>query len=226
MGSAIGDVLAPAIGIATSPIPIIAVILILFSKHARSNGPVFLAGWVLSLAAACTVLILIGSASDIGTSSGPSKGAAIFRIVLGALFLFMAWRQWKKRPKEGEEPHMPKWMASIEEFKSMKSFNLGVSLVALNPKNLVLTVAAAMSITQATKGSLSGAQPWIVMSIFVVIASSTVAAAVFTFLFGGKRAEQALDSWKAWLTVNNTTVMFVVLLILGAVILGKGISSL
>ncbi len=226
MGDAIGEILSPAIGVAISPVPIIAVILILFSKRARSNGPAFLAGWVLALATVCTVGMLIGSAANIGTSSGPSKGAAVLRIVLGALLFFAAFRQWKKRPKEDEEPQMPKWMAGIEEFGAVRSFIMAVSLSALNPKNLVLTLAAAMSITQATQESPSGADPWITMIIFVIIASSTVAAAVFTYLLGGERAEKVLTSWKAWLTANNSTVMCVLLLVFGIVVLGKGISVL
>ena len=39
MGSAIGEVLPFAIGVAISPIPIIGVILMLFSERARQNGP-------------------------------------------------------------------------------------------------------------------------------------------------------------------------------------------
>jgi threonine/homoserine/homoserine lactone efflux protein len=226
MGGTIGDILAPAIGVAISPVQIIAVILILFSKRARSNGLAFLVGWVLSMAAACTVVMLVGSIADIDTSSGPSRGAAILRIVLGALLLFAAWRQWKKRPKEGEEPQMPKWMAGIEGFNAAKSFIMAVGLSVLNPKILILTVVAAMAIIQDTQESLGGAEPWIAMVVFVVVASSTVAAAVLTHLLGGKRAGDVLNSWKAWLTANNATVMFVLLLVFGVLVIGKGISSL
>ncbi len=44
MGSAISEVLPFAIGVAISPVPIIAVILVLFSARARVNGPVFTLG--------------------------------------------------------------------------------------------------------------------------------------------------------------------------------------
>jgi hypothetical protein len=40
-------VLPFAVRVAISPVPIIAVILVLFSARARVNGPAFLAGWVL-----------------------------------------------------------------------------------------------------------------------------------------------------------------------------------
>jgi hypothetical protein len=50
MGGAIGDILPLAIGVAISPVPIIAVILMLFSKKAKGNSLAFLVGWVLGLA--------------------------------------------------------------------------------------------------------------------------------------------------------------------------------
>ncbi len=49
MGQAIGGSLPLAVGIALSPIPIIAVVLMLTSRRARVNGPVFVLGWLLGL---------------------------------------------------------------------------------------------------------------------------------------------------------------------------------
>jgi Sap, sulfolipid-1-addressing protein len=46
LGEAIGDLLPSAVGVALSPIPIVAVILMLGTPRARSNGPAFAAGWV------------------------------------------------------------------------------------------------------------------------------------------------------------------------------------
>ena len=224
MGSAIGDILSQAVGVAISPVPIIAVILILFSKKAKTNGPAFLAGWIVALAVVCTVVMLIGGAADIGTSSGPSRGAAVVRIVLGALLLAAAFRQWKKRPKDGEEPAMPKWMAGIEDFNALRSFLIAFALSGLNPKNLILTLAAAMTVSQAV--ALSGVDQVIVLAVFVVIASSTVGLAVLVYLLGGEKAEHVLTSWKAWLTHNNATVMAVLFLVFGAVVIGKGIAGL
>jgi hypothetical protein len=49
MGQAIGGSLPLAIGIAISPIPIIAVVLMLTTPRAKTNGPAFLLGWLLGL---------------------------------------------------------------------------------------------------------------------------------------------------------------------------------
>jgi len=55
MGEAIGAILTPAVGVALSPLPIVAVILMLFSAKARTNGPAFVLGWVIGLAGVLTI---------------------------------------------------------------------------------------------------------------------------------------------------------------------------
>jgi hypothetical protein len=49
MDKAIGQSLPLAIGVALSPVSIIAVVLLLTSSRARSFGPVFVLGWLLGL---------------------------------------------------------------------------------------------------------------------------------------------------------------------------------
>jgi hypothetical protein len=44
VGRVISEVLTFAIGVAISPVPIIAVILMLFSQRTKVNGPSFLVG--------------------------------------------------------------------------------------------------------------------------------------------------------------------------------------
>ncbi|RJP35450.1 MAG: GAP family protein [Actinobacteria bacterium] len=223
MGGAIGDILPLAIGVAISPVPIIAVILMLFSGKARSNSLAFLFGWILGIAAVGVIALLLGNTADIGTSSGPARGAAAIRLALGLLLLFGAFRQWRKRPGEGEEPQMPKWMAGIDAFNAVKSCGLAALLSGVNPKNLALVLAAAMTISQA---GLNGAQPWIVLLVFVVIASLSVAIPVLTYVLAGEKAESTLTSWKTWLTANNAVVMAVLFLVFGFLLIGKGIGGL
>ena len=223
MENALGSILPQAIGVAISPIPIIAVILMLFSKRARSNGTAFLVGWVLALVAVGSIVLVLANLGKISTGGTPSTLAYVFKLLLGLSFLFMALRQWRGHPKEGEEPHMPRWMETIDKFTAVKAFGLAVLLAGVNPKNLALTLAAALSIAQS---GLIGAQPWIVLAVFVIIASLTVAVPVLYYLFAGQSADKVLNSWKAWLMANNATVMFILLLVLGMLLLGQGLGGL
>ena len=62
--------------------------------------------------------------------------------------------------------------------------------------------------------------------MYVLIASSTLMVPVVGYLVAGDRMRPALDSMKAWLLVNNTAVMGVLCAVLGAKVLGDGISVL
>ena len=56
MGRAIGQIIPLAVGVALSPLPIIAVILMVTTPRGRVTGPSFLAGWVIALAVLGTVV--------------------------------------------------------------------------------------------------------------------------------------------------------------------------
>ncbi len=223
MIQAIGDILPLAIGIAISPVPIIAIILMLITPKARSNGLAFLGGWVLGLAIIGTIVLVVANTAGVATSSGPSKTVSAIKLVLGLLLLFAAWRQFRKRPAHGEEAPMPKWMKSLDGFTPARSLAIGALLSGVNPKNLALNATAAAGIAAT---GLPGVQQAVVLLVLIVVASIGVAAPVGVYFLMGDRAASILDSWKAWLAANNATVMTVLLLVFGVVLIGKGIGGL
>ena len=110
MGSVIGEILPLAVGIAISPIPIIAVILMLLSPHAKGTSVGFMIGWLAGSVVAIVLFTLLSSVISKGTG-GPSPIGAVIKIIVGALLLFLALKQWRARPAKGEQPTMPKWMS-------------------------------------------------------------------------------------------------------------------
>src|SRR5271155_3776048 len=81
MGQAIGQVLVFGVGVALSPIPIIAVVLMLATPKGRVNGPAFLLGWVLGLASVGTVLLLAASGGEASEDGAPAEWVSIVKIV-------------------------------------------------------------------------------------------------------------------------------------------------
>jgi hypothetical protein len=74
----IAAVLPFAVGVAISPVPIIAVILMLFSSRARVNGPMFLLGWGVALAVVSGVAFVAGdAASESSTADVVSWGQVL-----------------------------------------------------------------------------------------------------------------------------------------------------
>jgi hypothetical protein len=222
MGTVIADILPLAIGIALSPIPIIAVILMLFSKNARSTSLGFLLGWFLGVTVVATAVIFIANPAQQATGGEASPMSAIVHILLGVLLLVAAYRNWKKRPKPGEQAEMPKWMSSIDSMSAGKALGLGALLSGVNPKNLALIVAAGVAIAAA---GLTTSETIISLIVFIVLACVSVAAPVIVYQVMGDKAQPMLNGWKAWLTHNNATVMTILLLVFGVVVLSKGLGA-
>lgn len=223
MGQGISEVLTFAIGVAISPVPIIAVILMLFSQRAKVNGPMFLAGWALALAVVSGVVYFLSDAADAATDSTSADTISWGKIVFGVLFLLLAVRNWRKRPAPGAKPAMPKWMAGIDQFAPGKAFGLALLLAGVNPKNLLLAVGAATGVAQL---GLSTADAVVSLIVFVVLGSLTIAGPVVYYLVGGDEAKAELDSTKGWLAAHNAAVMTVLFLVFGVDLIAKGLPPL
>jgi threonine/homoserine/homoserine lactone efflux protein len=223
MGQGISEVLTLAIGVAISPIPIIAVILMLFSRRAKVNAPVFLFGWMLALSVVSVVVYIFSDQASASTNSTASDTVSWGEIAFGVLFLLLALRSWRSRPAPGSEPEMPKWMAGVDSLGPGKAFGLGVVLIVINPKNLPLTIGAAMGLAQL---GLSGSAAVVSLIVYVLVASITIAGPVVAYLAGGDRAKTALDSLKAWLALHNGAVMTVLFVVLGVDLIAKGLPPL
>ncbi len=62
-------------------------------------------------------------------------------------------------------------------------------------------------------------------ALFVAVAVSTVVVPVVLFYVLGARVQPWLESTNSWLEANNTTVMVVLLVVIGFALIGKGISG-
>lgn len=221
LNEVIGDLLPSALAVALSPIPIVAVVLVLGGPRARTAGPSFALGWIAGLlSVSVIVLLLVGSGGD---PDADDPGLDWLKIAIGLLFLAMAAKQWTKRPGDGEEPEAPSWMATVDNATPARAALLGVALSGANPKNLALTLAAAASIAEAGLDSTDEA---IATAVFVAIGSATVAGAVLFYLLDSDRAARPLAALKRFMADNNATIMTVVLLLLGAKLLGDGLPAL
>lgn len=223
MTQAIGQMLAIAVGIAVSPLPIIAVVLMLVTSRGRANALAFVIGWALTIAVLGGVLVAVGIGSGTSDSGGPSTGASVLKLVLGGLLLLVAAKQWRDRPAAGEDPPMPKWMGALDGFTPVKAFGAAMLLSGLNPKNLLLIIAGAAAVVGAGASSGEEAVAW---ALFTLIATVGVATPVVIAFAMGKRSKDLLERLKAWLAHNNTVIMAVLLLVIGVKLIGDGIAGL
>jgi threonine/homoserine/homoserine lactone efflux protein len=223
VGEAIGQSLPMAVGIALSPLPIVAVVLMLVGKRARTDGPAFVAGWLVGLAIVGVIVLAVVGPSDPTDGAEPATWVGVLKLVLGALLVLLAVKQFRGRPHEGDEAPMPKWMGALDDFTPPKAAGAGVALSALNPKNLLLAVAGAATV--AATGS-SGADQAIAYTVFALVGTIGVAAPVVIYFAMGDRSAELLERLRTWMARNNAVIMAVLLLVIGVKLLGDGITAL
>lgn len=220
MGSAIGQILPIAIGVAISPVPIIAVVLLLASPKGNGKALGFLVGWLVGLGLVGVIVLLFAGPAGASTDDGPATWVGWLLAALGSLAILLGVRQFRNRPKGEEEPPMPKWMAAIDKFTTGRSTAIGFVLAAVNPKNLTLTVAAGATIAAA---DLSTTDSYLVLAVFVVIGTLGLAIPIGIYFLGGDRAGDTLRELHHWLALNNTAIMAVLFIVIGAKLLGNGL---
>jgi threonine/homoserine/homoserine lactone efflux protein len=218
----IGAGLPAALAVALSPFPVIGIVLILAGTHGRRNGPLFALGWVvgLSVVAALVVLVFAGADDPDSTSSAIADWG---RVLAGSALMVLGVRKWLARPRSGDPVTVPNWMASLDQATPAKALLLGVLLSGANPKNFVLTAAGTASMIEA---GAHGADLVVAVIVFVLVGSISVVGAVVIRLIGGQWGLALLDSVRQFMVDNSTVITVIVLLLLGAKVLGDGLIGL
>jgi threonine/homoserine/homoserine lactone efflux protein len=194
----------------------------LVSERGRLNGPAFVLGWWLGLAVVGAIVLSVAGGADATDEGEPATWVDWVDLVLGLLLVALAVKQWRGRPHEGEDPATPKWMGALDSFTPVKAGAAGVVLSALNPKNLLLTVAGAATIAQT---AISTGEQIASYVVFVAIASIGVATPVVVYFALGDRSGPLLNSLKTWMARNNAVIMTVLLLVIGAKLIGQAIAG-
>src|SRR5215212_1343400 len=223
MGDVVGQILSFAVGVAVSPVPIIAVVLMLTTDRGRVNGPAFVLGWIAGLALAGTAILLLAGQADASDGGEPATWVGVLKLMLGLGLLALAVKQWRGRPADSEAAELPNWMQKIDGFAPGRALALAVALAAVNPKNLLLTVGAATTIAHA---GLEAGEQAVALSVFILVASLGIGAPVAIYFALGEKSASLLGGLKDWMAHNNAAIMTVHLLVLGAKLLGDGITAL
>jgi hypothetical protein len=216
----VGTILPLALVVGLSPLPILPMVLIVMTSRARANSLSFLVAWLVALTAVVIGALLLAGTQD--PAPPDDKGIGWIQVVTGVAFLALALVKWLRRPAPGSAKEPPSWMTALDSYTPRQSAALGAGLAAGNPKNLVMALAAGAEIaalTATTGAALAG------VGIFVLVGSIGVATPAVAHRLLGDRAPQVLGSWKLWLERNSTALGVEVLLVLGAMLLAKGVSA-
>jgi len=218
--SVVGEVFPLAVGVALSPLPVIAVLVLLPAPAGSAGGVGFLVGRLAGVGAIAGVVSVLSELFAEATTES-STVSRVLRIVLGLGLMAWAIVKWRGRPR-GDEAEIPKWMASIDGMSTWGATRLGVIISVANPKELAFGIGAGLTIGAA---GLAVGPTVIAVAIYTVIACLTVALPVLAALVGGARMAEPLASAREWMVRNNAAVISVVLLVIGAILVGEGLQG-
>ncbi|PJI52618.1 hypothetical protein CTI14_39490 [Methylobacterium radiotolerans] len=146
MGAVIGEILPLAVGVAISPVPIIAAILMLLSPKARVTSVGFLLGWIAGIVVAVGLFTLLSAGAPRGGSGclppDPRRHPARPRTPAAGA----GGRSVAQAPQAGQPAALPSWMKAIDTMSFGTALGLGFLLSAVNPKNLLLAAGAGVDI--------------------------------------------------------------------------------
>lgn len=214
MDAQVATLIPAAVGVALSPIALVELILVLFSRRRSVNAVTFVA----ALLVFTVVLLLLGAAGGRAADSesgGPSTVIAVIFTALGLLLFGLGLRNWRNRHDTSE----PAVMATIAGMGPAAVAFLAFGATFVNPKNTVLLLAAGQSV-----GSTSS--PWLYGAVFTLVATSPYLVATGYALLGGPASHARLDRMRTWLVSRNRLLMGVICMVLGLVLVTKGITAL
>jgi hypothetical protein len=214
------------LGIASSIGPgqiIFDTLLLLSPNQAVSKASSFVAGMtaVRLFQGIVFGLILEGAIFSISKSRNPTAISSTLLLVVGIILLINAYKQWQNEP--GTDGAPPKWMAIIDRLSPVKSFGVGIVLVATSPNLWFFTLNAIAVISEAQLNRLHAS---IAFLIFVLVAELLVLSPIVYRLLAPQKAGKILDSLVKWLIRNNRLVMIAFSLLFGLYFMGRAITQL
>ena len=223
MSQALRYALPMAVAIAVFPIPIIAAVLMVGSDRGRVKGLAFVLAWCAGLAFVGALALALADGADASGDGAPSTWAAVLLLVVGVLLLAAAIKQWRGRPRAGEETPTPGWMLTIDDFTTVRAGGAGLALSALNPKNVLLVVAAAVEIAGV---GLPASQEITALLVFVAVASIGVLFPLALTVVLRDRSRQLLERVRVWMARHNAVIMAVLLVVIGAKLIADAVAAL
>jgi hypothetical protein len=242
MAGIIGHILPLALGVALSSVPIVVMVLILLSPRGRWSSILYLVGAVIGLAALTALFTVLAGLLPPLPASKESVPVAVIEMLVGAALVGLAAIRFA-RARARTRAHRsagaaaaaaggllddelvagpPVWMTRLTALGPLPSLGVGFVLM-LRPKNLLLTIAAGVAI--ATGGAdLTGEV--VAAAVFVVLGISTLAAPIIFAFADPARTKRPLEEVRVWIEANSSMVTTIVLVVLGTVIVGSGLTHI
>jgi threonine/homoserine/homoserine lactone efflux protein len=206
----------PAVGVALSPLPILAMLLVLGGRRPFVHGAVFWIAWTIGIAAPTIAFVVVAERAH--AIDDEPAAIAVAEIGIGIVFLAVAARlEFGRRSARSDAS--PRWPDALDRSGPLRAAGLALILSSGNPKNLALMLTAAVAIVQDGQLALDAVG-------FVALAVSTVSLLFVGYAASSSRSGSMLARLRGAIARNDRSIAILVGLVVGVFFLADGISSL
>lgn len=212
------EVVPLAVATAVSPLPLFVLLVVLLTPRGLPNGLAFAVGWsgaLLVVPSGTIALLGMGATLDVHRETG-----AALEALLGLSLLYLAIRQWNRRPRDGAEAVVPRWLILADRCTPWRALGIGYVLVVANPKTLALALAVGAAVAEESAASserIGG------LLVFTTLGSAGVAVPVALRVALGPHAAGTLRLWRGWLAAHGTPGACAVLALIGALLVYRAV---
>ena len=218
-GSVLTELIPLALLVALSPLSIIPAVLVLQTPRPRPTGLAFLAGWLVGLAVLTAIFVELSNLLG-GVGNKPPGWASWLRVVIGAALIVFGVYRWLTRKRS---EHTPRWLQSMSKLTPLRAAATAAVLTVANPKVLFICAAAGLAIGTAGLGNTG---VWIAELWYVLVAASTVAIPILAYAVSGDRLDAPMTRLKGWMERRHAVLVAGILIVIGLLVLYKGIHGL
>ena len=221
MIEALKEAFPMAMGLALSPFPVIAVIMILMTPRAKRNISGFILGWYSGIyVIGCLIYLIPGLESKQGE---PTVLSGVLRILAGLILLIFALRLWLQWSRKNDQVTTPKIFEKMDTLDFWKSFAIGPLFSVANVKNMAFSAAGASRLNMSLSDH---AEFFISLALFALTASLTLIFPVVIYFLMGNKIEHRFLNWKKWLIKNNKVLLMLILTFISVILIKAGIGIL
>jgi threonine/homoserine/homoserine lactone efflux protein len=206
------DLVIIGLAIALEPLTIVAFILILSSDKGIWKGLAFILGWTACLVAVIAAVVLLTGGKPPRPSTAPTTVALAIKAALGALLIWLGYRQWRRM---GRPRKKPAWMARLDRLSPWAAAGLGVFL---QPWSLV--AAGAATVVQA---KLATVGDWLALVVFCLLATSSFLVLELFTALSPEAASVRTEQVRRWIDKHQDQAIVIGALLVGGWLLGKSL---
>jgi len=205
-----------------SPVSVVTVIVLLSMPSGRRRGIAFVVGWLLAIVLIGGVTVFVLHGQDFSSHhTTPSKTASVVEALVGLLVLLAsarAYRRQRGKRMEAATAETPAWLNRLDRTNWLLAVLAGAFMLTYS-----LTIAAAAEILKA---NVSTTDSLLAFVVFTVASITTIVAPIVFVLTKPERSAETLERWRRWLLGNSRTVGLIALMVIGALLVVRGIHDL